>query len=295
MSLSGITSTLIYFNPRSPCGERLTLSGMALLLEKFQSTLPVWGATRRCPSWTQKRIFQSTLPVWGATTSPVFPATDVTFQSTLPVWGATHDCLTLPICARNFNPRSPCGERPLAVVIFCAQIHFNPRSPCGERRNVLNAPEFPALFQSTLPVWGATTSGRAPLRRALTFQSTLPVWGATSLAGSYTMYLIYFNPRSPCGERPHSRRLHHRKLAISIHAPRVGSDTILYGCGDLNNSFQSTLPVWGATAKTWEQVSKLVNFNPRSPCGERLGFGETYALSVDFNPRSPCGERLGGF
>ena len=37
---------------------------------------------------------------------------------------------------------------------------------------------------------------------------------------------IYFNPRSPCGERRfRSRRRRHRCAAISIHAPRVGSDT----------------------------------------------------------------------
>ena len=33
------------FNPRSPCGERLSRPGPLLTLLKFQSTLPVWGAT----------------------------------------------------------------------------------------------------------------------------------------------------------------------------------------------------------------------------------------------------------
>ena len=57
--------------------------------------------------------------------------------------------------------------------------------------------------------------------------------------------------------------------AISIHAPRVGSD---YRC-----RFRHTSPN---------------HFNPRSPCGERLGVGFAPLFYRNFNPRSPCGERL---
>ena len=80
----------------------------------------------------------------------------------------------------------------------------------------------------------------------------------------------YFNPRSPCGERPdHCHRWGHR-LHISIHAPRVGSD----GEPDEKLSeyfprFQSTLPVWGATAIPGHHHGGVADFNPRSPCGER--------------------------
>ena len=34
----------------------------------------------------------------------------------------------------------------------------------------------------------------------------------------------YFNPRSPCGERPAASMTAFFTSAISIHAPRVGSD-----------------------------------------------------------------------
>ena len=36
---------------------------------------------------------------------------------------------------------------------------------------------------------------------------------------------------------------------ISIHAPRVGSDAIRNHARPLGHIFQSTLPVWGATAE----------------------------------------------
>ena len=78
------------------------------------------------------------------------------FQSTLPVWGATVAHILRNPTFADFNPRSPCGERP--------------------PENISN----PAvtLFQSTLPVWGATPAVR----------------------------------------------LHGAPGQISIHAPRVGSD-----------------------------------------------------------------------
>ena len=56
------------------------------------------------------------------------------------------------------------------------------------------------LFQSTLPVWGATPAIR-PYVSLMVFQSTLPVWGATPQARAIQCILPHFNPRSPCGER----------------------------------------------------------------------------------------------
>ena len=58
----------IDFNPRSPCGERLSRHHLHRVQSGFQSTLPVWGATRRAPHTPAPSVgFQSTLPVWGAT------------------------------------------------------------------------------------------------------------------------------------------------------------------------------------------------------------------------------------
>ena len=56
------------------------------------------------------------------------------------------------------------------------------------------------------------------------FQSTLPVWGATSGAGCLRIGGECFNPRSPCGERLEMLRATHAAMQVSIHAPRVGSD-----------------------------------------------------------------------
>ena len=56
------------------------------------------------------------------------------------------------------------------------------------------------------------------------FQSTLPVWGATKSEAMGRFIRQNFNPRSPCGERPGLIDANVSSLKISIHAPRVGSD-----------------------------------------------------------------------
>ena len=56
------------------------------------------------------------------------------FQSTLPGWGAT---------LRRCNP-------------LCRARDFNPRSPDGERPNRATDNSQRSIFQSTLPGWGAT-------------------------------------------------------------------------------------------------------------------------------------------
>ena len=55
-----------------------------------------------------------------------------------------------------------------------------------------------------------------------------------------------FNPRSPCGERQQDVLVGGYLLYISIHAPRVGSDSTHGG-----------------------RTPAQRHFNPRSPCGER--------------------------
>ena len=149
---------------------------------------------------------------------------NIIFQSTLPVRGATYSTALNRPLNTDFNPRSPCGERPNTEYIILRAHNFNPRSPCGERQRLGIANLSAQIFQSTLPVRGATGGDGAnylfgigfqstlPVRGATTtrrrftaikeFQSTLPVRGATHHLGYILPRHFNFNPRSPCGERP---------------------------------------------------------------------------------------------
>ena len=105
---------------------------------------------------------------------------------------------------------------------FGTRYRFNPRPPCGERRFVWGLDYRRSSFNPRPPC-GERLYQSTTFPPSLTFQSTPPVWGATC---SFEQQFEIIN--------------------VSIHAPRVGSDTMrmlaFRTCG---------------------------GFNPRPPCGER--------------------------
>ena len=103
--------------------------------------------------------------------------------------------------------------------------HFNPRSPQGER---LDDREHVAADQPHFNP--RSPQGERLKNREIYAQGT------------------YFNPRSPQGERRHRAPDMVHSPAISIHAPRRGSDYLPDMVHHLFKLFQSTLPAGGATA-----------------------------------------------
>ena len=145
-----------YFNPCSPQGER----------RSFFITL------------LTPLIFQSTLPAGGATSPCVFHNLPLQISIHAPRRGSDPLLSSKPPTRRNFNPRSPQGER-RNLPAWCASMDdFNPRSPQGERRSV-----------------------RLSRFRSSIFQSTLPAGGATFYFWRILWRKLHFNPRSPQGER----------------------------------------------------------------------------------------------
>ena len=55
--------------------------------------------------------------------------------------------------------------------------------------------------------------------------------------------------------------------------------------------FLSTLSLRRATERPVESRSNILNFYPRSPCGERRVWTGGLSCDRNFYPRSPCGER----
>ena len=100
-----------------------------------------------------------------------------------------------------------------------------------------------------------------------------------------------FNPRSPHGERRRAVRHLAVAAAISIHAPRTGSDVQRF------RQLRALLPIsihaprTGSDHPCASAAAALPHFNPRSPHGERRRPPAAANLSGYFNPRSPHGER----
>ena len=125
---------------------------------------------------------------------------------------------------------------------------------------------------------GATRHSRESTLPSI-FQSTLPMRGATPRWTTFCQVKRNFNPHSPCGERRDvcpsgdgyysfqstlpmrgATRLiksHITRSVISIHTPHAGSDLVIIIFIPIVQRFQSTLPMRGATYSS----SIYVRFN----------------------------------
>ena len=257
----------------------------------FQSTRPVWGATI-CRIWTtsSRRNFNPRAPCGARHIAEHTRKINLRFQSTRPVWGATLARLILARPIRHFNPRAPCGARPYTMPSPSVLLYFNPRAPCGAR-------PMPPRNCSRLSYFNP----RAPCgaRRGIRFPAARPQ---------------DFNPRAPCGARLftlkwstaevkisiHAPRVGRDSLApeentdeeeISIHAPRVGRDSRAGTLMHIYTAFQSTRPVWGATIPNyWENTGRQFQ-STRPVWGATICRICLSRVPSNFNPRAPCGAR----
>ena len=194
---SSVISTKVAFTVRLPRGISPVANSA-----KFQSTLPVRGATRGSMELPLiLRPFQSTLPLRGATRCwrDVCPDGHISIHAPLAGSDQAQVAAFVPIIDISIHaplagsdPEGRRRQRPMP--------DFNPRSPCGERRCGYGRPKMTTKFQSTLPLRGATLV-QIPDGLSGLFQSTLPLRGATNSTGIRTSSILNFNPRSPCGER----------------------------------------------------------------------------------------------
>ena len=145
---------------------------------------------------------------------------------------------------------------------------FQPTLPLRGATSILALTDGSYTFQPTLPLRGATGMfACCPL--SIRFQPTLPLRGATSLLMVSFWKSPDFNPRSPCGERLH-------RISIPRACP----------------AFQPTLPLRGATWTPPLLRGFLAISTHAPPAGSDPDHAEQERPVRDFNPRSPCGERL---
>ena len=107
------------------------------------------------------------------------------------------------------------------VQTFNISIHA-PRAGGDTALNSLRIPW--RLFQSTLPVRGATLTNDTATEAAVLFQSTPPVRGATLCPANYGCFLKAFQSTPPVRGATVMAALLRCPVVISIHAPRAGGD-----------------------------------------------------------------------
>ena len=173
-------------------------------MKKFQSTLPVGGATFPFSHSLPFQILSIHAPRGGSDKKQSNARHRRTrFQSTLPVGGATCRILTRQILQSAISIHAPRGGSDLNVLLSpCQPPHFNPRSPWGERPKWLNDNGIRLDISIHAPRGGSDVH----------------------LKRDGVLRIHDFNPRSPWGERHHIAANLSSRKQISIHAPRGGSD-----------------------------------------------------------------------
>ena len=192
---------------------------------------------------------------------------------------------------RHFNPRSPWGERRCILFIYIASVGISIHAPRGGSDLIFRAKLGNAFlisihaprggsdlgldrnfisgiqFQSTLPVGGATLSGKSLMLGNL-ISIHAPRGGSDIFLETLVLSVRHFNPRSPWGER--------QRLEFTIY------DRLI---------FQSTLPVGGATMRfSTVLTGKIISIHAPRGGSDNIA-GNVITRLPDFNPRSPWGER----
>ena len=259
------------FNPRTPRGVRLrTVSGEGVCIGNFNPRTPRGVRLDYLNEFNRWIEFQSTHPARGATRKAgVCMGYELIFQSTHPARGAT----TAPMLTRC----------PLKISIHA------PREGC-DGFNRTSAPTV-FQFQSTHPARGATPHRRQfqayqrisihapregcdlvsllrPPRAIPVFQSTHPARGATSDIATPDI-LHRFQSTHPARGATTAESGRSWDSRISIHAPREGCDWTAWD-GPPERKISIHAPREGC-----DGLHRLVlrrthsNFNPRTPRGVR--------------------------
>ena len=213
-----------YFNPHSPCGERLRADEACVRDWLISIHTPLAGSDPDCCQRlpcsciisihtplagsdlmsiiipVRMTVFQSTLPLRGATVGVWYSAAEFAISIHTPLAGSDHterngSLLTL------FQSTLPLrgATRPCRRA-GCCPSHFNPHSPCGERL-LKEAEETRKEYFNPHSPCGERLNIFSSAANGARFQSTLPLRGATRRRG----------------------KIDHREL-ISIHTPLAGSD-----------------------------------------------------------------------
>ena len=192
-----------YFNPRSPCGERLAPFAIPRRAKRISIHVPLAGNDALEESAFLDDIISIHVPLAGNdTVRPSSASASGAFQSTFPLRGTTVQS-SVRYASAHISIHVPLAGNDVMILTYCGTVpsNFNPRSPCGERPVPAARPRPLPKFQSTFPLRG-TTAIYWPLIVRCKISIHVPLAGNDSASSCPSAISRNFNPRSPCGERP---------------------------------------------------------------------------------------------
>ena len=195
---------MLYFYPRSPCGERLNdaingcnpdfISIHALLAESDlmngKRRAIILHFYPRSPCGERQCLVRGQRPSWGISIHALLaesdrsarPETRRSYAISIHALLAESDAVTTlgAGSVKDFYPRSPCGERPSGGHIRQTRSkHFYPRSPCGERHSQNFATLHNILISIHALLAESDVMDALKLANAMLFLSTLSLRRAT--------------------------------------------------------------------------------------------------------------------
>ena len=192
--------------------------------------------------------FQPTRPLRGATRRLRARLTALDISTHAPLAGRDSFATLISAPELNFNPRAPCGARPVSSIPSqTLSRNFNPRAPCGARRAAGDRAPFTVWISTHAPLAGRDAQMHRRVHPRGTFQPTRPLRGATCAVLWACRGISYFNPRAPCGARLGCTINDLYRDDISTHAPLAGRDRLRRRHCRGRAEFQPTRPLRGAT------------------------------------------------
>ena len=166
------------FNPRTPCGVRLSSMGSEVVVLQISIHAPLAGCDSDTASPKTLRTISIHAPLAGCDQHQTCQGYRIQISIHAPLAGRDPSRRLSDRCDRYFNPRTPCGARPANVC----------------RAALVNG------FQSTHPLRGATNSNVAG-GFILSISIHAPLAGR-DISNAPTYSIAWdFNPRTPCGAR----------------------------------------------------------------------------------------------
>ena len=149
------SGTESYFNPHSPCGERLAHAELHNRLVISIHT-PLAGSDPHRAQRVAADPISIHTPLAGSDRQILRSSTSCGISIHTPLAGSDRASSRFEVRRAYFNPHSPCGERLAdSTPSKTSMTHFNPHSPCGERHDTVRHVDFINVISIHTPLAGS--------------------------------------------------------------------------------------------------------------------------------------------
>ena len=234
------------FNPRSPCGERRRTARTTMTLPCFNPRSPCGERQRHLLLRRRQRV-STHAPLAG---SDVYTSrlgrTTAKFQPTLPLRGATGKYPNSRIVEEMFQPTLPLRGATTPNATKCAATLFQPTLPLRGATSGNTKSSRQKRVSTHAPLAGSDRCASSTTRGPRQVSTHAPLAGSDRKGDSAVGYVVSFNPRSPCGERPRGRAACRTTPCFNPRSP-CGERPVDLLMSTERIEFQPTLPLRGAT------------------------------------------------